>query len=163
MHEPRQSIASVDAPILTAHLFPELSQRLIALLDSLDAADWERPVSPAWAVRDVAAHLLDGSLRRLSAQRDGHRDRAAGQDSAGYADLLGYLNRLNADWVQAAARLSPRVLTDLIRSNDQQLAALFAALDPQSDALWPVAWAGEEVSRNWFDVAREYTEKWHHA
>ena len=25
-----------------------------------------------------------------------------------------------------------------------------------------VAWAGEMVSRNWFDVAREYTEKWHH-
>jgi len=26
-----------------------------------------------------------------------------------------------------------------------------------------VAWAGEQQSPNWFDVAREYTEKWHHA
>jgi hypothetical protein len=25
-----------------------------------------------------------------------------------------------------------------------------------------VAWAGEERSENWMDVAREYTEKWHH-
>ena len=25
-----------------------------------------------------------------------------------------------------------------------------------------VAWAGEEQSANWFDIAREYTEKWHH-
>jgi hypothetical protein len=28
--------------------------------------------------------------------------------------------------------------------------------------LFGVAWAGEEASENWFDVAREYTEKWHH-
>jgi hypothetical protein len=25
-----------------------------------------------------------------------------------------------------------------------------------------VAWAGEETSESWFDVAREYTERWHH-
>ncbi len=25
-----------------------------------------------------------------------------------------------------------------------------------------VAWAGEDVSLNWFHIAREYTEKWHH-
>jgi hypothetical protein len=25
-----------------------------------------------------------------------------------------------------------------------------------------VVWAGEWVSPNWFDIAREYSEKWHH-
>lgn len=36
-----------------------------------------------------------------------------------------------------------------------------AALDPHASGLG-VAWAGEQTSRNWFDLAREYTEKWHH-
>jgi hypothetical protein len=35
-------------------------------------------------------------------------------------------------------------------------------LDPHAEAIYSVAWAGEEVSENWFDIAREYTEKWHH-
>ncbi len=34
--------------------------------------------------------------------------------------------------------------------------------DPFAPAIFPVAWAGEEASLNWFDVARDYTEKWHH-
>jgi hypothetical protein len=25
-----------------------------------------------------------------------------------------------------------------------------------------VSWAGEAVSTNWFDIAREFTERWHH-
>jgi hypothetical protein len=25
-----------------------------------------------------------------------------------------------------------------------------------------VSWAGERQSANWFDIAREYTERWHH-
>src|SRR5262249_20171307 len=25
-----------------------------------------------------------------------------------------------------------------------------------------VSWAGEDVSMNWFDTAREFTERWHH-
>jgi len=28
--------------------------------------------------------------------------------------------------------------------------------------VFPVSWAGEERSANWFDTAREYTERWHH-
>jgi hypothetical protein len=29
-------------------------------------------------------------------------------------------------------------------------------------APYGVSWAGEEKSTNWFDTAREYTERWHH-
>ena len=29
-------------------------------------------------------------------------------------------------------------------------------------AIFSVAWAGESESENWFDVARDYTERWHH-
>jgi hypothetical protein len=58
-------------------------------------------------------------------------------------------------------RISPRILTDLIATYDPELVSLFEALDPHAPGLG-VAWAGEQVSANWFDVAREYTEKWHH-
>ena len=37
-----------------------------------------------------------------------------------------------------------------------------ASLDPFAPALFAVAWAGEEESQTWFDMAREYTELWHH-
>jgi hypothetical protein len=36
------------------------------------------------------------------------------------------------------------------------------ALDPFGPAMFPVSWAGEEESANWFDTAREFTERWHH-
>jgi hypothetical protein len=61
-------------PILVADLFPGLHAELIALLRGLAQEDWSRPtVAGAWTVKDVAAHLLDVQLRRLSAQRDGAR------------------------------------------------------------------------------------------
>jgi hypothetical protein len=50
-----------------------------------------------------------------------------------------------------------------LETTGEELAALFESLDPFGRAVFPVAWAGEEESANWFDVAREYTEKWHHA
>jgi hypothetical protein len=36
------------------------------------------------------------------------------------------------------------------------------ALDPFAQAAFPVSWAGEATSLNWFDTARELTERWHH-
>ena len=36
------------------------------------------------------------------------------------------------------------------------------SLDPWARALFPVSWAGETESANWFDTARELTERWHH-
>jgi hypothetical protein len=60
-------------PLETAPLFPDLHGELLSLLRALESGDWERPtVAGAWRVRDVAAHLLDGDLRKLAAHRDGH-------------------------------------------------------------------------------------------
>lgn len=153
---------SNSRPIETVSLFPELSRRFSALLDTLDNDDWKAPVSPAWRVRDVVAHLLDSSIRRLSAQRDAHMV-ATAPVNTDYTTLLAHLSQMNADWVRALERVSPKILADLIRWSDAQLYALFASLDPAGVAIWPVAWAGEAQSENWFDIAREYTEKWHHA
>ncbi len=59
-------------PILVAGLFRELHGHLLDLLRSLSPEDWRRPtVCSAWSVKDIASHLLDGDLRRLSAGRDG--------------------------------------------------------------------------------------------
>ena len=61
-------------PIYTADLFPPLHAELIRLLRAISDADWARPtLATPWMVRDVAAHLLDGDLRKLSGGRDGHR------------------------------------------------------------------------------------------
>ncbi len=79
-----------------------------------------------------------------------------------YADLVGFLNQLNADWVKATKRISPQLLVEFLSITGAEVTKLFKSLDPDSPALFGVAWAGEEVSLNWFDVAREYTEKWHH-
>ena len=60
-------------PLITAHLFPTLDAQLIDLLRSLAPDDWERQtIAPRWKVKDVAAHLLDTQLRKLSFGRDGY-------------------------------------------------------------------------------------------
>jgi len=148
--------------IETAHLFAPLHAELMGLLRGLEPGDWERPtIAGAWRVRDVAAHLLDTSLRRLSAQRDGHRP-ASETPIESYRDLVAFLNRLNADWVQIARRFSPRVLADLLEVSGPAVAKLVSSLPPHDKAIISVAWAGEDTSENWFDVGREYTEWWHH-
>lgn len=150
-------------PIETAHLFAPLHAELVRLLRGLRPHDWERPtVAGRWRVRDVAAHLLDTQLRRLSAQRDGHALPAPGTPIASDRDLAAHLNALNAEWILAARRLSPRVLIELLEATAPALAALFSSLPPHGPAIFPVSWAGESHSENWLDVGREYTERWHH-
>lgn len=150
-------------PILLADLFPGLHAELITLLRGLAPEDWSRPtVAGAWTVQDVTAHLLDVQLRRLSGLRDSSRMPPPDPPLASYADLVAFLNRLNAEWVAAARRLSPRVLTDLLELAGRQLAEFMATLDPFAPAPISVAWAGETTSLMWFDMAREYTEHWHH-
>ncbi|MBC7893130.1 MAG: maleylpyruvate isomerase N-terminal domain-containing protein [Sphingobacteriaceae bacterium] len=139
-----------------------LDALLIDLLKSLSDDDWQRPTTARlWRVKDVAAHLLDGNLRTLSIARDGYSGDPPGE-IGGYADLVGYLNRLNHDWVQATRRLSPAVLISLLESSGPAYCDYLASLDPFAPAPFSVAWAGETESANWFHIAREYTEKWHH-
>ena len=149
-------------PILTVDLFPVLEGKLIELLRCLNHDDWLRPtLARQWTVKDIAAHLLDGNIKRLAMQRDGF----FGLDAPprdGYGSFIQFINRNNAEWVEAARRMSPRTLIDLLEGTSKQVHELFAALDPLAPALWAVTWAGENQSANWFDIAREFTERWHH-
>jgi uncharacterized protein (TIGR03083 family) len=148
-------------PILTAHLFPKLDGMLVELLRSLAPEDWEKQtVSPKWKVKDVAAHLLDTSLRGVSIGRDGYVAESPRITSA--ADLAAFINRLNSEGVNAYRRLSPLVLTRLVEVAAKSLAEFHASRDPYAFAPHGVSWAGEEKSANWFDTAREFTERWHH-
>lgn len=150
-------------PIFVADLFGELHDELLKLLRSLSADDWYKPtVAGSWQVRDIAAHLLDSDIRRLSFQRDNAPQVPPDNPIQSYSDLVGFLNQLNADWIKAAKRISPQLLIEFLSLTGAQVTALFKSLDPFAPALFGVAWAGEETSPNWFDVAREYTEKWHH-
>lgn len=146
----------------TIDLFPSLNDKLISLLKSLSPEEWQaQTVARKWKVKDVAAHLLDGALRQLSVKRDGWMAPPDVQIQSN-ADLVNYLNRLNADWVLAAKRLSPGVLIGLLEKTMPEVYQLLKSLDPQAPALFPVSWAGETVSANYFDIAREFTEHWLH-
>ena len=150
-------------PIETAHLFPALHAELAELLRGLGPEDWEKPtVAGSWRVRDVAAHLLDTQLRRISAGRDGHGVLPPGAPVLTDRELASRLHSLNAEWVVTARRFSTRVLLDLLESTAPALAAHFASLDPRGFAIFPVSWAGQSASENWLDTGREYTERWHH-
>ncbi|MDA9554799.1 maleylpyruvate isomerase family mycothiol-dependent enzyme [Pelobium sp.] len=143
-------------------IFPALNKELIDLLKSLKPADWDRQtVCPGWTVKDIAVHLLDTNLRRLSVGRDGHIMRESHQFTS-YEELVEFLNQLNADWVKAMKRVSPVILIDMIERYQNELLDYFEELDPFDMAIFPVRWAGKEHSENWFDIAREYTERWLH-
>jgi uncharacterized protein (TIGR03083 family) len=148
-------------PISTAHLFPKLDGMLLELLGSLSAGEWEKQtISPKWKVKDVVAHLLDTALRGLSFGRDGCLPEARKINS--HAELATYINRLNQEGVTVYRRLSPAVLISLMQVAAKSLAEYHASREPNAKAVFGVSWAGEEKSANWFDTAREFTERWHH-
>ncbi|HEU5209983.1 MAG TPA: maleylpyruvate isomerase N-terminal domain-containing protein [Longimicrobiales bacterium] len=148
--------------ISTSHLFRPLGAELLALLGGLSSDGWHRPTSAGtWAVRDVAAHMLDGDLRRLSAQRDGHVPPPPHPIDSD-AELLAYHNDLNRSWLDVAKRCSPQVLLELLETSTTRIADLMESSDPAAPATFPVAWAGQSSSAMWLDMAREYTERWHH-
>lgn len=142
-------------PTLTQALFRPLHRELTTLLRGLAPADWHCRCTRAWLVSDVAAHILDGDLRRLSIARDEHGFGPSG-------DFAEWINRINGEWVTAFQRISPEVLCGLLEWSGPRVADYFESLDPMGEAKFPVSWAGETRSRNWMDIGRDYTEKWHH-
>ena len=148
-------------PILCAPIIRQVDQHLIELLTSLNADDWDRPtVAPQWSVRDVAAHLLDTALRKLSGGRD--KCRVERTDVRSHQDLVALVNRLNREGVTVYRRLSPPVLTQIMQLTCAQTADFYESLNPFARATIGVSWAGETTSPVWFDTARELTERWHH-
>ncbi len=150
-------------PLSTADLFPPLHDELMVLLRGLSSEDWKRPtVATEWNVRDVVAHLLDVDLRKLSINRDGHIPPQPAKPITSYEELIAFLNGLNAEWVNTARRLSPQLLVELHGFTGPLVSELVSSLTPHAPSTFSVAWAGESESENWFDIGRDYSERWHH-
>jgi uncharacterized protein (TIGR03083 family) len=146
--------------IYVAHRFPDLRVRLLELLSDLSAEDWSRPTAARlWSVKDVVAHLLGGDIGNLSRRRDAFT--LSGNSIHHYKELVEFINQLNDQWVRAARRMSPRVLCDLLAFTGPQMETYFSSLNPDEMG-GPVAWAGPDPAPVWLDVAREFTERWHH-
>jgi uncharacterized protein (TIGR03083 family) len=147
-------------PIFVSHLFPEVLDKLVELLANLSEEMWQRPTAcRGWSVKDVALHLLGVEVGILSRKRDCFTP--PGKPIRGQEDLVALVNDLNATWVQVTRRFSPRLLCDLLRFTGAQANDYFEALDPHAFG-GPVSWAGPEPAPVWLDLAREYTERWHH-
>jgi len=148
-------------PIKTIHLFPVLHDLLIDLLKSLEPADWQKnTIAPLWTVKDIAAHLLDVNMRAIATVNN--YSGTPPQNIKSYTDVVNYLNDLNNVWVKAMDRVSPQQLIELMETSGRQHYQYLESLAPFAPAMFAVSWAGEEHSENWFHIAREYTEKWHH-
>jgi len=150
-------------PIIVIDLFPRERKHLLQLFSELEAADWERPtICPGWTVRDVGLHLLGDDIGYLSGKRDHFsnpffRDK----DLRAWESLVDNINEANELWVRATARVSPKLLCDLLELTGKQFYAYIQSLD-QMAINGVVSWAGPDPAPVWLDTAREYTERWLH-
>jgi uncharacterized protein (TIGR03083 family) len=146
-------------PVIAVDLFPEILDELVGLLAGLSVEEWRLPTAcPGWSVHDVALHLLGVEIGNLSRRRDGHKVGAA---IAGWEELVAFLNDWNQDWIAVTRRISPRLLIDLLQATGRQICDYFQSLNPYAMG-GGVSWAGPGPAPVWLDLAREYTERWHH-
>lgn len=147
----------------TRWFFRPVSAALVELLRTLPHDAWDRPtIAGTWRVRDVVAHLLDVTMRRLAFHRDRHKPPAPRRPVSSERDFVAFINELNAQWIGVAERISPRLLTDLLALTSSQLSDFAETFPLDGPAQFAVSWAGESKSAGWFDLGREFTELWHH-
>jgi uncharacterized protein (TIGR03083 family) len=150
-----------EPPCDAASLFVSERARLIELLATLDRADWDRPSPcPGWSVLDLSCHLVGDDLGFLSRHRDAYHG-TPGPAQAGEAEFIAWLDDLQAEWVRAARRLSPRVVIGLLDWAGPQIAETMRGEDPRA-LTGSVSWAGTGPVPAWLDQVRELSEYWIH-
>lgn len=146
------------APIIVIDLFEPMLDRLLQLLRQLSEHEWQNATPcEGWTVKDIALHLLGDEIGQLSRGRD--KDTSSTLPLG--PDLVSNINRQNALWVEATRRMSPRLICDLLDMTGHEVINYFKNLDLMAMDRY-VSWAGPDPAPVWFDVAREYTERWHH-
>lgn len=151
----------VEPPSEFSPLFRAERARLLDVLGALTPADWIRPTPcPGWSVLGLAAHLLGDDFSLLAGERDGHLGTRAPTDP-NEAEFIGWLDELQIEWVHAARRLSPRLVTDLLAWTDCQISELITSQNP-SAVTANVSWASTGSVPMWLDQARELSERWIH-
>ncbi|MBO0702207.1 MAG: maleylpyruvate isomerase N-terminal domain-containing protein [Candidatus Dormibacteraeota bacterium] len=132
--------------------------RLLSLLDSLSGAQWAAPTAaPEWTVKDIALHLLDVDLSWVARGRD-HDHSGIIEVPDDHGEFVRGLAQRNQRWIEGARTLSPRLITGLLGWSGEQLDAYLATVDLTASS--SVYWAGEAPA--WFNLAREFTERWVH-
>jgi uncharacterized protein (TIGR03083 family) len=155
----RKGVLQSPETILVADLFPEILDCLLALLSGMSREEWQRPTACAgWNVKDVALHLLGVEVGNLSVRRDGY---IATQEIRDCRELVEFIDTWNQDWVRVTRRMSTRLLVETLRFVGEQVCGHFQLLNPHLIG-GPVSWAGPDPAPVWLDLAREYTERWHH-
>lgn len=146
------------APIFVNDLFEPMLNRLLQLLRQLSEQEWSLPTPcEGWTVKDLAQHLLGDEIGELS----GGRDKGTTGMLPPGPDFVSRINAHNQLWVEATRRMSPRLICDLLDITGHEAVQYFKSLDLMAMS-GPVSWAGPDPAPVWFDVAREYTERWHH-
>lgn len=148
-----------EAPVVDVR-GPITAQRglLLDLLESLTVSQWLTPTPvPGWSVKDVALHLLDVDLSWLARGRDHDRSGVI-PAAAGHEEFVRALGERNQRWINGTRTLSPRLITSLLQWSGEQLDAYLATVDLAASS--SVYWAGEAPA--WFNLAREFTERWVH-
>jgi uncharacterized protein (TIGR03083 family) len=150
-----------DLPVVdTRPQLVEERRDLLALLEGLSDEQWLLPTECGhWRVKDVALHVLDDDLGWLSRGRDDDPSGLLPMDMD-YRDFVRSLDAKNERWVVGASGLSRRVVTDLLAWSGRQVADFYADLDLGGDS--HVIWAANGNVPRWFDLSRDFTERWVH-
>ncbi|HZO73756.1 MAG TPA: maleylpyruvate isomerase family mycothiol-dependent enzyme [Ktedonobacteraceae bacterium] len=150
-------------PIMVLDLFPQERKQLLKLFSELQLDEWEKPtICPGWTVKDIGLHLLGDDIGYLSGARDQFSNPFfRNKDLREWGNLVTNINDANEAWVKATARISPKLLADLLERTGQQLYEYLQSLDLMA-MNGVVSWAGPDPAPVWLDVAREYTERWLH-
>jgi uncharacterized protein (TIGR03083 family) len=150
-------------PIMVVDLFPQERKQLLKLFSELESEEWEKPtICPAWTVKDIGLHLLGDDIGYLSGARDHFNNPFfQNKDLREWKSLVKNINEANESWVKATARISPKLLADLLELTGQQFYEYMQSLDLMAMG-GVVSWAGPDPAPVWLDVAREYTERWLH-
>ena len=133
-------------PIMVVDLFPQERRQLLLLFSELEAKDWEKPtICPGWSVKDIGLHLLGDDIGYLSRARDQFSNPFfQNKDLHEWKSLVKNINEANELWVKAAARLSPKLLADLLELTGRQFHEYVQSLLGTD--------AGEIADREWSAV-----------
>ena len=146
-------------PIIVIDLFQETLDHLLELFYELCEEEWNIPtICTGWSVKDVALHLLGVEIGNISSRRDQHN---LGRTMSDWNELVDYINIWNQEWVDVSGRISSPLLIELLDYVGEKAYEYFRSLDP-FEIGGSISWAGSEPQPVWLDIAREYTERWHH-
>ena len=152
-------------PVLVVDLFPLERHAFLHLLAQLSEEEWQRPtICAGWTVKDLVLHVLGDDIGLLSRKRDAFDPFTGMQNPpqlASWDDLVSFLNKSNALWVQATRRMSHQLACTFLALTGEELFQYVRTLDPLALGD-PVSWAGPDPAPVWLDIAREYTERWVH-